>query len=87
MRREVGALNDELRPLQMRYSQERERLEEMRRLQSKRDQLLINISTAETVSRFQFVQHCHLLQLELVHRHLSPQAKCVSVKTQQVAPQ
>lgn len=54
MRREVGALNDELRPLQMRYSQERERLEEMRKLQAKRDQLLINISTAETVSRFHF---------------------------------
>lgn len=45
----MGALNDELRPLQMRYSQERERLEEMRRLQAKRDQTLINISTAETV--------------------------------------
>ncbi|EFJ51248.1 hypothetical protein VOLCADRAFT_57497 [Volvox carteri f. nagariensis] len=45
--RELAALEDELRPLMLRYTQERERLERLRRLAQKRDDILVNIQLAE----------------------------------------
>ncbi|GIL82494.1 hypothetical protein Vretimale_11933 [Volvox reticuliferus] len=45
--RELAALEDELRPLLLRYTRERERLEQLRRLAQKRDDILVNIQLAE----------------------------------------
>lgn len=39
VRREVAALQDELRPLLTRYNKERERLQELRRLRKKKEEL------------------------------------------------
>lgn len=45
--RELAALEDTLRPLLLRYQQERARLEDLRRLVQKRDEILVNIQLAE----------------------------------------
>ncbi|GIL53361.1 hypothetical protein Vafri_9031 [Volvox africanus] len=45
--KELAALEDQLRPLLLRYQQERSRLEELRRLVQKRDEILVNIQLAE----------------------------------------
>ncbi|EFJ47196.1 hypothetical protein VOLCADRAFT_61636 [Volvox carteri f. nagariensis] len=45
--KELAALEDKLRPLLLRYQQERSRLEELRRLVQKRDEILVNIQLAE----------------------------------------
>lgn len=47
VRRELAALEDALRPLAIKYGQERARLEELRRLQQKREQILVNVTIAE----------------------------------------
>lgn len=47
MRKELAALEDKLRPLQMRYSNEKARLDELRRLQQKREDLLQKLEQAE----------------------------------------
>lgn len=48
VQKELAHLEDTLQPLQLRYEAERQRLDEIRRLQEKRDQLLVNIEIAET---------------------------------------
>ncbi|GFR45106.1 hypothetical protein Agub_g6484, partial [Astrephomene gubernaculifera] len=45
--RELAALDESLRPLLLRYGQEKGRLEELRRLVHKRDEILVNIQLAE----------------------------------------
>ncbi|KAG1661522.1 hypothetical protein FOA52_000032 [Chlamydomonas sp. UWO 241] len=45
--RELAALHDELLPLQLRYAAEKERLDAIRRLQGKREELLVSLSIAE----------------------------------------
>ncbi|GLC34379.1 hypothetical protein PLESTB_000735100 [Pleodorina starrii] len=45
--RELAALEDSLRPLLLRYQQERSRLDELRKLVQKRDEILVNIQLAE----------------------------------------
>ncbi|GBG00245.1 chaperone [Raphidocelis subcapitata] len=45
--KELAALEDELSPLLMRYSQEKERLESIRRLQNKRQELQVSLQQAE----------------------------------------
>jgi ATP-dependent Clp protease ATP-binding subunit ClpB len=45
--RELAALQDLLVPLQLRYAAEKERLDAIRRLQGKREELLVNLSIAE----------------------------------------
>ena len=44
---EIAALQDELRPLQMRYNAEKARLEEIKALQKKREELQIRLEQAE----------------------------------------
>ncbi|MEW5297915.1 MAG: hypothetical protein WDW36_001093 [Sanguina aurantia] len=90
VRREVGALNDELRPLQVRYSQERERLEEMRRLQAKRDQTLINISTAETrgdLARIADLKYGALPEYDNRLKTLRASAPADAMLTEEVGPE
>ncbi|GLC35085.1 hypothetical protein PLESTM_000277900 [Pleodorina starrii] len=45
--KELAALDDALQPLLQRYQQERERLESLRRMAKKRDEILVNIQLAE----------------------------------------
>ena len=47
MRRELSALEDQLRPLEMRYRSEKRILDELRALQNKRDELKTKLSEAE----------------------------------------
>lgn len=47
VRRELAALQEALAPLQMTYQQEKERLDKIRHLQEKREELLVNMSLAE----------------------------------------
>ncbi|KAG2488370.1 hypothetical protein HYH03_013059 [Edaphochlamys debaryana] len=44
---ELAALEDQLRPLQLKYDREKARLEELRRLAQKRDEIMVNIQLAE----------------------------------------
>ncbi|GAX82249.1 hypothetical protein CEUSTIGMA_g9677.t1 [Chlamydomonas eustigma] len=44
---ELTALEESLAPLQMRYMQEKERVEAMRKLQEKREEVLVNVTIAE----------------------------------------
>ncbi|KAG2432180.1 hypothetical protein HXX76_009100 [Chlamydomonas incerta] len=45
--KELAALEEALRPLQMKYTQEKARLEDLRKLGQKRDEILVNIQIAE----------------------------------------
>ena len=47
MRKELGALEDELLPLLSQYQGEKTRLDEIRRLQAKREDLLVQLETGE----------------------------------------
>ena len=47
VRRELGALADQLKPLQMRYHQEKHRLDALRDLQKKKEDLQIKLGLAE----------------------------------------
>ncbi|KAG2488361.1 hypothetical protein HYH03_013051 [Edaphochlamys debaryana] len=44
---ELAALEDQLRPLQLKYDREKARVEELRRLAQKRDEIMVNIQLAE----------------------------------------
>lgn len=48
MRQELGALADRLQPLQMRYAQEKQRLDALRDLQKKKEAMLVKLEEAET---------------------------------------
>ncbi|KAG2439110.1 hypothetical protein HYH02_006632 [Chlamydomonas schloesseri] len=45
--KELAALEEALRPLQMKYTQEKARLEDLRKLGQKKDEILVNIQIAE----------------------------------------
>ncbi|CAI5981145.1 unnamed protein product [Closterium sp. NIES-64] len=47
VREQLGALREELQPLQMRYRREKERVDELRRLQHKREEVLVAVHEAE----------------------------------------
>ena len=47
VRKELGALADQLKPLQMRYHQEKQRLDALRDLQKKKEDLHIKLELAE----------------------------------------
>ncbi|KAL5058979.1 hypothetical protein RYX36_030583 [Vicia faba] len=47
MRRELDDLRDKLQPLKMKYSKEKERIDEIRRLKQKREELLFALQEAE----------------------------------------
>ena len=47
VRREMGAVHDELSPLLMRYRAEKARLDEIKGLQKKREELLLRLEAAE----------------------------------------
>lgn len=47
MRRELDDLRDKLQPLKMKYIKEKERIDEIRRLKQKREELLIALQEAE----------------------------------------
>lgn len=47
VKKELSGLEEQLAPLQVQYNCERDRLEEIRKLQSKREQIVINIDLAE----------------------------------------
>ena len=47
VRRELDNLRDKLQPLKMKYSKEKERIDEVRRLKQKREELLFALQEAE----------------------------------------
>lgn len=47
MKRELSALRETLQPLAMRYAREKARVDELRRLQQKREEVLVGITEAE----------------------------------------
>ena len=47
VRREMGEIQDNLKPLQMRYNTEKKRLDEIKRLQQKKEELQIRLEQAE----------------------------------------
>lgn len=47
VQKELAALEDQLSPLLMKYKQEKERLDTIRRLQNKRQELLVALEMAE----------------------------------------
>lgn len=47
MRQELDNIQDQLRPLKMKYQREKERLDELRRLKQKREELQANLVEAE----------------------------------------
>ncbi|CAI5929116.1 unnamed protein product [Closterium sp. NIES-64] len=47
VRAQLGELRDKLQPLQMRYRREKERVDELRRLQRKREEVLVAVQEAE----------------------------------------
>lgn len=47
MRKELDDLRDKLQPLLMKYTKEKERIDELRRLKQKRDELMIALQEAE----------------------------------------
>ena len=47
MQQEIAALKDKLQPLEMRYEKEKNRLDEIRRLQKKKEELDIKLQQAE----------------------------------------
>lgn len=47
MRRELDDLRDKLQPLKMKYMKEKERIDEIRRLKQKREELLFSLQEAE----------------------------------------
>ena len=47
VRQEIAALKDKLRPLEMRYEMEKKRLDDIRALQKKKEELEIKLQQAE----------------------------------------
>lgn len=47
VRQEIAALKDKLAPLEMRYNLEKSRLDEIRRLQKKKEELEVKLQQAE----------------------------------------
>ena len=47
VRKELGSLADQLRPLQMKYEHEKQRLDGLRELQKKKEDLVIKLELAE----------------------------------------
>jgi ATP-dependent Clp protease ATP-binding subunit ClpB len=47
VQKELAALEDMLKPLQLRYQQEKARLDAIRKLQAKREELLVQLQLAE----------------------------------------
>ncbi|KAG0591672.1 hypothetical protein KC19_1G191900 [Ceratodon purpureus] len=47
VRKELDNIDDQLRPLKMKYQREKERVDELRRLKQKREEILVNLVEAE----------------------------------------
>lgn len=66
VRQELGALRDDLQPLMAKYTSERQRLNEIRDLKQKKEQLLQNLEHArvrgnlERVADIKYGEHRHL---------------------------
>lgn len=67
VQKELAALEDTLRPLQMKYNQEKERLDNIRRLQNKRQELLVALEMAEQrqdLARIADIKYGSLLEVD-----------------------
>lgn len=87
--RELAALEDELRPLQMKYTREKARLDEIRRLQSKRDELLVNLEMAEArgdLARIADIKYGALVDVDEQLKRLRAAAPSGAMLTEQVGP-
>eukprot|EP00879_Flechtneria_rotunda_P009552 GHRR01009998.1.p1 GENE.GHRR01009998.1~~GHRR01009998.1.p1 ORF type:complete len:524 (+),score=187.87 GHRR01009998.1:1826-3397(+) len=67
VQQQLAALEDTLRPLQLKYAQEKERLDNIRRLQNKRQELLIALELAEQrqdLARIADIKYGSLLEVD-----------------------
>ncbi|KAL6756651.1 P-loop containing nucleoside triphosphate hydrolase protein [Haematococcus lacustris] len=87
---ELAALQEQLRPLQLRYEAERSRLEEMRRLQEKREQIQVNIGLAEArndLARIADLKYGALPDVDARLKALRSQAPSDAMLTEAVGPE
>ncbi|KXZ42746.1 hypothetical protein GPECTOR_120g413 [Gonium pectorale] len=88
--RELAALEEQLRPLLLRYQQERGRLEELRRLAHKRDEILVNIQLAEqhnNLARIADLRYGALPDVEERLKSLRAAAPADAMLSEEVGPE
>ena len=77
VREELAGLRDKLQPLMLRYRREKERVDELRRLQQKREEVLVAVQEAETrmdLARVADLKYGALMELDAAIRKYEKQA-------------
>jgi hypothetical protein len=84
VQKELASLEDQLTPLLMKYKQEKERLDTIRRLQNKRQELMVALEMAEQRQDLARIAGAHMLQCDWICRRAA--ATCSPPHLNQDAP-
>lgn len=90
MRKELEDLRDKLQPLKMKYQKEKERLDEIRRLKQKKDELLFSLQEAERrmdLARVADIRYGALQEVESAIQRLESERDENSMLTETVGPE
>lgn len=90
VKRELAALQEKLAPLQMNYQMEKERLDAIRRLQEKREELMVNITLAEQrgdLARIADLKYGAVPEIEASLNKLRAKAPENQILTEEVGPE
>jgi ATP-dependent Clp protease ATP-binding subunit ClpB len=88
--KEIAALDDTLRPLQMKYETEKKRLDDIRRLQNKRQELLVSLELAEQrgdLARVADIRYGSLQDVDETLKKLRAGAPADAMLVEEVGPE